>query len=132
MASQTAIARELDLKGGSLLAGWLETVNYVRNVAAHHARLWNRTTTLKVRRPRAAQVNASLQHLANGSVPTEKIYASLAVMAHLTLQLDTKTTWPARLRRHIEAFPAHTGMTPTTSMGFPEGWTRLELWQADV
>ena len=128
---QTALARELDLKGGSLLGGWLETVNYVRNVAAHHARLWNRTTTLKVRRPKPAQVNASLQHLADGSVLTEKIYASLAVMAHLATRFDINSTWPARLRRHVESFPTQTGMSPMASMGFPAGWNTLELWQPD-
>lgn len=125
---QTAIARELGIKGGSLLAGWLETVNYVRNVAAHHARLWNRTTTLKVRRPKEPQVGPDLKHLAS-DVPTDKIYASLAVMAHLVSQLDPTSNWATRVRNHVQAFPLKTGMSPTVNMGFPGGWGALDLWR---
>lgn len=44
---QNTIARGLGIRNGKLLACLLLPLNYVRNSAAHHSRLWNRTLTLK-------------------------------------------------------------------------------------
>jgi len=32
---------------GSVLASWLHSISYLRNLAAHHQRLWNRSYTIK-------------------------------------------------------------------------------------
>lgn len=125
---QTAIARELGVKGGVMLGAWLEAVNYARNVAAHHARLWNRSMTYKVRRFNEHQVGAELAHLA-GHTPTEKIYSSLAVTAYLLRSIDPTTNWHLTLRTHVRKFPLETGMSPVDNMGFPDGWEELPLWK---
>lgn len=128
---QTAIARELGVKGGSLLASWLETINYLRNVAAHHARLWNRTTTLKIRIPKPGQVDAELRHLTT-IIPIEnKVYSALAVTAYLLCRIDSTNNWPQALRDHVGDFPVHTGMDLWNQMGFPQDWDKLSLWCAN-
>ncbi|HET6294972.1 MAG TPA: Abi family protein [Kribbella sp.] len=126
---QTLIARELGVKGGPLLGGWLEAVNYLRNVAAHHARLWNRSMTYKIRKFNQHQVGSDLLHLAN-QVPIDKVYSSLAVSAYLLRQIDPGNSWPRTLMTHVRKFPAETGMSPTNSMGFPVGWDGQALWNA--
>jgi len=40
-ADQKAIARQFGTQV-ELLRSWLQTLSYVRNVCAHHSRLWNR------------------------------------------------------------------------------------------
>lgn len=126
---QTLIARELGIKGGSLLASWIETVNYLRNVAAHHSRLWNRTTTYKMRGPKPGQVEPDLTHLTSGT-PTDKVYSSLAVTAYLIRRIDPQSNWPRTLMTHMRKFPTSTGMSPEGEMGFPDGWDQLDLWRS--
>jgi abortive infection bacteriophage resistance protein len=43
---QKAIARRYGLPG-RVLGSWLLTLNYTRNLCAHHSRLWNRVLALK-------------------------------------------------------------------------------------
>lgn len=126
---QTLIARELGIKGGSLLASWIESVNYLRNVAAHHSRLWNRTTTYKMRGPKPGQVEPDLTHLTSGT-PTDKVYSSLAVTAYLVRRVDPHNNWPRTLMTHMRKFPTCTGMSPEGEMGFPDGWDQLDLWRS--
>ncbi|MFA1626343.1 Abi family protein [Rhizobium mongolense] len=39
---QDAIAKKYGLSNGRVFASWLRSLNYLRNVSAHHSRLWNR------------------------------------------------------------------------------------------
>lgn len=44
--TQTDVARGLGVSG-KVLSSWLFTLNYVRNLCAHHGRLWNRELAIK-------------------------------------------------------------------------------------
>jgi len=35
-----------------ILGGWLHSIVYVRNICAHHSRLWNRTLVIRPRCPK--------------------------------------------------------------------------------
>ncbi|TCC56916.1 Abi family protein [Kribbella pittospori] len=124
---RTVIAREFGVKGGGLVGGWLEAINYLRNVAAHHARLWNRSMTYTIRRFNRHQVGPVLEHLA-GSVPTDKVYSSLAIAAYLSSAVVQDNVWPRSLLTHVRAFPATASLSPTDSMGFPVNWEHQRLW----
>lgn len=41
-AEQDAISRQYGVSNGRVFATWLRSLNYLRNVCAHHSRLWNR------------------------------------------------------------------------------------------
>ena len=45
-ASKREIAKAFGLDG-TVLGSWLHALSYVRNLAAHHQRLWNRAYTIK-------------------------------------------------------------------------------------
>lgn len=124
---QNRIAKEVGVSGGPLLAAWLEQINYVRNISAHHSRLWNRTLTYKTRRFNSAQVDPTLQHAAQ-SEPRDKAYLILAILAYLVRRLDPKANWPLTLRTHLRKFPDLPGLNVHDDMGFPEGWEDLPLW----
>ncbi|GAA2833965.1 Abi family protein [Kribbella solani] len=126
---RTVIARELGIKGGGLAGSWLEAINYLRNVAAHHARLWNRSMTYKVRRFNRHQVGSGLAHLA-GTVPTDKVYSSLAITAYLLGSLGSDSNWPGSVLDHVRQFPLAPGLSPIESMGFPAAWDGQPLWAA--
>jgi len=104
-------------------------LNYVRNSAAHHSRLWNRTLTLKAPTFPVAVVPEKLVHAA-GVTQRDKLYVPLAFTAHLANEIDAKTNWPSRLRTVVRKFPAIPGLSPETDMGFPADWQDLALWKS--
>lgn len=44
-ANQKVVARGLGIRQDQLLPSWLEFLSYIRNICAHHSRLWNRKLT---------------------------------------------------------------------------------------
>ena len=40
-SDRTDIAKAFNVKNDNVFCSWLHTLNYVRNICAHHARLWN-------------------------------------------------------------------------------------------
>lgn len=125
-AEEIALAFRVPTK--KLMASWLASLNYVRNVAAHHARLFNRKLQNAPSRPKAGQV-PTLDHLrdeqtAKGIFGT---YNALAVIAHLLPSIDPQTDWAKQLAALLREFPASHALT-ITSMGAPDGWESLDLW----
>lgn len=103
-------------------------MNYLRNLCAHHSRLWNRTLRHSTRRFNASQVGADLAHVA-ACEPRDKLYVLLAILGYLVRHLDPKANWPLRLRTHVRKFPDLPSLTVQQDMGFPHGWDDLPLWR---
>jgi abortive infection bacteriophage resistance protein len=128
-SDQNSIARDLGITDGRLLVKWLAVLNYLRNTAAHHARLWNRTLTLKPAKINPNQVPPELAHAALLQ-RHDKVYLTLAILAALTSSIDATSNWPNRLRTLVRKFPIISGMSPELDMGFPGSWQDLALWTA--
>lgn len=115
-----AIAKPYQLSPGGLKS-LLEHTVYVRNLCAHHARLWNRSFTITVSLPqkKPADVIASLN-------PSEdrKIYNTLVLLAHIMDVVEPHNHWAHRVKALINA--QHQPVT--ASMGFPENWGTLPVW----
>jgi abortive infection bacteriophage resistance protein len=112
-----------------IMVSWLASLNYVRNVAAHHARLFNRKLQYAPARPKPGQVPV-LDHLrdeqtAKGIFGT---YNALAVIAHLLPSIDARTAWHQRLVALLQGFPVSHALS-LASIGVPQGWESLELWR---
>jgi abortive infection bacteriophage resistance protein len=123
------IATAFGVPTKKLMASWLASLNYVRNVAAHHARLFNRKLQNAPSRPKVGQIPA-LDHLrdeetAKGAFGT---YNALAVIAHLLPSIEAGTQWTPQLAALLREFPASQTMT-IESMGTPQGWETLDLWR---
>lgn len=123
------IAGAFEVPTKKLMASWLASLNYVRNVAAHHARLFNRKLQNAPSRPKAGQVPA-LDHLrdqetAKGVFGT---YNALAVIAYLLPSIDVDADWTTRLVALLQEFPASHALT-IESMGAPQDWKSLDLWR---
>ena len=100
-----------------VLSSWLHSMSYVRNLCAHHSRLWNHRMTIRpvVPADRRVQFNGSQ----NGS-----IYASLLTMQILLQKIWTNNNWAEQLRALVETSPH----LPMAEMGFPENWTARKEW----
>lgn len=126
------IALSFGAKEGTVVAGWIRNFNYIRNVSAHHSRLWNRLVITRIQAPNRNVVDPGIFHLADVKNPNQfkKIYPTLALVAYTLSFLDPENDWRNRMGALIEAFPAIKGLGPET-MGFPSNWAELAIWRAD-
>ncbi|MBI4900904.1 MAG: Abi family protein [Actinobacteria bacterium] len=124
---QNAIARALGVSSGAGLHAFLMTIHHVRNIAAHHGRLWNRQLGTSLRRFYVQEVGPDLGHLSE-RVVQPKVYSALAVMAYLVRNLDPSSNWPRSLATHVKKFPIVPYLSAEDEMGFPTGWSVLPVW----
>lgn len=126
---RSTVARELGFPAGAVMYKWLKIANYVRNVCAHHARLWNRTLTYTMAKPPTGLVG-SLEHLRHLSgAHRKKVYGPVALIAHLLSAIDPGSDWIHRFVSLMDTFPAGFTVTPEGDMGFPFGWRDQQIWQ---
>ncbi len=126
-AEEVAVAFGAPTK--KVMGSWLASLNYVRNVAAHHARLFNRKLQNAPSRPKAGAV-ALLDHLNAPDLPKGAwgTYNALAVIAYMLRFIDPECSWAARMADLFRAFPESHVLT-VESIGVPRDWATLDLWQ---
>lgn len=108
-----------------IFPSWVRTLADVRNICAHHSRLWNRTL---VSQPRTAGIEVEeLQHL-NEGFAREKIYSAVAIARHMQHVLNPTSTWADSIISLNESFPSAPGIA-FKQMGYPEDWLELDLWK---
>ncbi|MDF2182572.1 Abi family protein [Neptuniibacter sp. CAU 1671] len=107
------------------LEGFMEHLCYIRNVCAHHNRLWNRHLTKKMPLPKGKPAGLKDNIYVDDANKTEhKIYNTLVVIQHLMTIICPDSSWAMRLNALIEKYPVD-----TKRMGFPVDWRDLPLWQ---
>jgi abortive infection bacteriophage resistance protein len=108
------------------LVRWMKVANYLRNVSAHHASLWNRSLTYKIGR---IPDNAPLPiHLNDDPDRKSRVYGMCAILAQLTSVIRPEDRWSARLVELLDRFPSAPPVSPEAHMGFPMGWRQLAVW----
>jgi abortive infection bacteriophage resistance protein len=99
-----------------IISSWLHAISYIRNLCAHHARLWNRILTIK-------PIISNAHRVAFNS-SNDRIYAVLLAMQILLSRIWSNNEWAERLRDLIRAHPT----VPTASMGFTSDWETMKEW----
>lgn len=124
------LARAFGVPRKKLMGSWLASVNYVRNVAAHHARLYNRKLQNAPSRPTVGQIPL-LDHLRAPDSPKPDFgtYNALAVIAYLLRAIHSDSAWGPRAAALFADFPTSPTLS-ARSMGLPANWRELALWQA--
>lgn len=121
-----AISKSLGLKPDTL-GSWLRCLVLVRNICAHHSRLWNKPLVNQPQIPREWEAK-SIQHIGDSALFQSRIYAAAAISAYLLNNINPKSSWKSRLSEHVKQFPAIPSLS-IAHAGFPENWGQLEIWQ---
>jgi abortive infection bacteriophage resistance protein len=103
----------------------LHHLTLIRNVCAHHSRLWNRRFTITPKLPRKKPTGLTTTF--NTAAPRQ-LYNALVLIAYLMNIVSPGHHWKQRL---LELLEQHSGI-PVESMGFPDGWRDLPYWAAEV
>ncbi|MEI9928252.1 MAG: Abi family protein [Sphingomonas sp.] len=118
-ADRQAISRALGLNE-RIFTSFLHHLATVRNVCAHHGRLWNRRLTVTASLPSgppelAAAMNAGAQR---------QIYNTLALTTFILQRIAPSSNWRDGLLELLVEHPT----SDFAAMGFPHGWQQRALW----
>jgi abortive infection bacteriophage resistance protein len=109
------IAREYRL-AEPVFISWMHTLTSVRNLCAHHNRLWNRELP----------VRPALPHdwIADG-ITNDRLYCVALMLRYLLKMTVPGAGWAERLKEHFAKYPE----VNLAAMKFPLNWTELQVWK---
>ncbi len=126
IADRQELASKYGFPRPDLLTSWARNINHVRNLCAHHNRLWNRSPIDQISSPKVGELT-NLDHLALNRVAQSRIYSTAAALQFLLRTINPTSSWGSRLKRHCASFPT-SSIINLSQAGFPRNWESLSLW----
>ena len=118
------IAKQFDVPH-EILQSWLHTLTFVRNLCAHHSRLWNREISIPPKLPKSPHWQLPPRLVPSQVQPMRRVYVVLLILSHLMEQVSPDSEWRIRFRSLLKRYPE----TSLTMMGFPSDWEQHPLWK---
>lgn len=106
----------------TVMESWLLTFNTVRNICAHHARLWNRELGTKPLIPRQKDYPDWHEPVKIGN---DRVFGVLTICRYCLKLIAPQSHWADRLTGLLEKYPD----IPLVSMGFPANWRDCPIWK---
>lgn len=122
IATRTAIAAAFQVDHETL-ASWLQHLSVVRNLCAHHSRLWNRGMTITPRVPMSKPARLRGEFV-TGTQDARKLYNTTLLTLHLMDVVAPRSGWRVKLRGLLTR-----GDLNPAKMGFPANWLTRPIWQ---
>lgn len=120
-ADKQAIANLYGFAEGMAFEKTLRALNFVRNVSAHHSRLWNINM---VDRANLKVLGAEWQGLGNS-----KPFAYFCLMQCLMKTICPNSTWGERFKTLMNTFPAPANQAiALLDFGLINAWDKKQLW----
>lgn len=101
-------------------ASWMHSIVYLRNVCAHHSRLWNRIISIQPIRP----YKTSKTWINEINVSNNKIYYILSMILFLMQTINPGNSIMLRFKELLSEYPN----IDVAAMGFPDNWENEPLW----
>ena len=121
---QRVIAQRYRVQPGDLVTIFHHLV-YVRNLCAHHSRLWDRIWAIKPSLPRGQAWQRP--HLSSN----DRLFATLLLLYHLMKGCPEvgpfATQWRDRIKQHLTNLPL--ALNPLDQMGMPANWDQHPVWK---
>lgn len=100
---------------------WIHSIVYLRNVCAHHTRLWNRAMSIQPQIPR----HPRKQWLNNINVANNRTYFILSMVAYLLQTINPNNHFSAKFKALLTKY----SNIDTKALGFPSNWEIEPLWK---
>lgn len=120
-ADKKAIAQMLGLSM-PLLESWLKTLTTIRNICAHHDRLWNRELGIKPELPKDNAIQWPSYH--KHTQDNMRVAVVVSILQHFMLQISPHDDWKKKLIQLLQDYPE----IQKTMMGFPSDWIKDPVW----
>lgn len=123
LPEKNKIANEFGLNNQKYLVSWLLTITVIRNIIAHHSRLWNRVIINKYDWPPTSP-KPILSYIPNNH-QRRKIFPILSAIIYLNDEISPGHQIKQELFSLFAKFPN----VQLSKMGFPANWQNEPLWK---
>ncbi|MGL4411328.1 MAG: Abi family protein [Bacteroidales bacterium] len=107
-----------------VFCSWLHSINYLRNICAHHSRLWNRDMKII---PEKLSFSRTKKWISNvDSVKRKKVYYFICMLNYLLQTANPTSNFKKRI---IDLIDEYNSVAFIGSMGFPANWKEEEIWK---
>lgn len=114
-----SIAGEYEVPFG-VLESWLSSLNIIRNICAHHGRLWNKVLGIKPQIP-----SKDKRWHEPVKVTNNRMFGILTILKYMMNQVAPQSSWAGRFQTLLSKYP----QVPIDQMGFPENWQECPVWK---
>lgn len=114
------VALHFGLNDISILENWMLCFSNIRNICAHHGRLWNRRFTAHIKFP----TKPVSQFISNPYVYPYKLYSALCCIQYMLNSIQPANGFKEELVSLIDTCP----LAQEKEMGFPLGWKKEKIW----
>ncbi len=121
------IAASYTISRRAVLVSWVRAINQIRNISAHHSRLWNITVTDQPKLPHKGEIS-EFDHLAKTPHSHDKLYAMAIIIQYLLKKINPKSDWSNRLKDLMKELPIGQSVS-LKNMGFLQNWEQEDIWQ---
>lgn len=97
-----------------VLGSWLHTLTFVRNICAHHGRLWNRELAIPPKWPHSLAQITGIESQELG----RRFFTIAMLLTFLTQIISPDSRWLDRLETLLDQYPE----VDLNAMGFPANW----------
>lgn len=104
-----------------VFSSWIHSLVYLRNVCAHHSRLWNRTMSIQPVFPKTTND----KWLKNKAIHNNHTYFILSMLVYFMNQIKQDNDVVIRFKELLVKYP---NIDPV-AMGFPVDWKVEPLWE---
>lgn len=105
----------------SVFVTWLHSIVYLRNVCAHHTRLWNRAMSIRPQMPDAPRKT----WLQNTQIQNNRTYFILSMVAYLLQTVNPHTRFIQKFKDLLNKY----ANVDVKALGFPDNWENETLWK---
>lgn len=123
--SKKKISKSLAVGSSVYLESWLHTITMIRNICAHHSRLWNRNLPTPPKLLKTAVLPWIDDHKA---INPNSFYASFICMFYLLQTISPDNQFKKRLKDLLNRYPN----IDIKAMGFPENWESQDMFKNDL
>lgn len=123
LPQRSAIANDFGLYSAKDFSNWIEVISLMRNIVAHHSRLWNRSLGKKISDPKGKRfpwLNGELTELQK-----KKPYAVACAIAYLCKAVNSQHGFIFALQNLCNEYPE----IPLSKYGFPVRWKTEPIWK---
>ena len=123
LPEKAKIANDFGLNIHTELSSWLEAISYLRNIVAHHSRVWSRNMVkrpMDISNPRGIWLQNPLSEFAR-----KKPYLIITSMLYLCNAINAGDIYKKKIISLIAKNPD----MPIHKIGFPNHWNKELIWQ---